>query len=277
MTEPKSATKRHERRSSGALGQEHMSSGGFLLEFEERSWTDPMFGSSESPLTAIPLMDRKSSEFNKRRQRWRSIERKSFLVTKEGCMIPHPQYGIREGGANGHAYQTATAFFTGYDGPTSKERVFNHLGWDSTLECSHLCHRNSCCNPTHIVVEPFWRNRKRNFCGFHGSCDCGNSPKCLRRYQSSNTTDNPELCTTRDEVLEALKDLKEKHPFKVLHASAYAKRGVEAQKRANRQKRKRAGEKQALKAAKKAAKEAFLKHMDPSKPDPSQSSDDVSQ
>ena len=187
--------------------------------------------------------------------------------------------GTKEGGkaaANGHAHcvRTAIAFFTGYDGPSSEERVFNHVGWDATLEWTHLCHRSGCCNPTHVVVEPFWKNQKRNFCGLRGSCDCGNSPKCLRRYQPPNTTDSPELCTTRDEVLEALRDLKEKHPSKVLRASAHAQPDVEAQKRANRQKRKRAGEKQALKAAKKAAKKAFLKHMDPSKPDPSPSSDE---
>jgi len=251
------------RRSSGALRQEQLESGGFLLEFKEPVLLhNPTMGFSDNLLNGIPLLDMKSSMYNSRRQRWRLIERKGFKVTTEGCLIPHPQYN-QQAGSTQNGYRTSISFFTGFDGNLAQDRVINQFGWDATLERSHLCHRNECCNPSHIIVEPFWKNRKRNFCGYNGSCDCGILPKCIRRFQSSNTVDDPILCKNKEEVLVALASTKNVFDFTMPMSSKYDDVDLKKLHRTNERKRCRVGEKQAFNAATKAAKKAFLKHMSP--------------
>lgn len=56
------------------------------------------------------------------------------------------------------------------------------------MEASHLCHRQNCFNPTHVVEETAERNRSRRwclgtiYCREHGSVlwQCGHNPPCLR-------------------------------------------------------------------------------------------------
>ena len=254
------------RRTSGEIRNLHTQTGAFLFEFEERSWSDPMKGHAESPLCTPLLLEPKSVALNKNRQSWRGMERKGFSVTKDvGCLLPHLQYGksITESGAkmNGCGYKTSMGFFTGLIGnhPSAPERDTD--GRPISLEVSHLCHRSSCINPMHLVAEPKWCNLKRNYCGKNSGCNCGNTIKCLRMYQTSHTLEKPSLCTTKKEVLETLKELKGVHPFKILAKNAYDERDQKAtQKRQtkakNQKKRKRQADKQAHAAGKKAAKKA---------------------
>jgi F0F1-type ATP synthase epsilon subunit len=79
------------------------------------------------------------------------------------------------------------------------------------------------------------------------------------------------LCTTKEEVLETLQELKGVHPFKILAKNAYDERDQKATRKRqtkakNQQKRKREAEKQAHAAGEKAAKKVYaavMKHLDP--------------
>ena len=255
------------RRTSGEIRNLHTQTGAFLFEFEERSWSDPMKGHAENPLCTPLLLEPKSVALNKNRQAWRTMERKGFKVTKVvGCMLLHPQYGKSKtqkgNGMNGGGHKTSMGFFTGFIGNRQDAPEKDKDGRPINLQVSHLCHRSSCINPIHLIAEPQWQNEKRNTCGKNNSgCNCGNTIECLRMYQTSNKPENPVLCTTKKEVLESLKELKELHPFKVLKRNAYNEKDSKAAKKRkikaeNQKKRKRQADKQAHAAGKKAAKKA---------------------
>lgn len=233
--------------------------GAFLFEFEEKSWTDPMKGHTENPKCAPLLFENKSVSLNTNRQAWRTMERKGFFVTKDvGCVLPPTVSGAK---TNGDGHKISMGLFTGFIGHHPDAPEYDDDGQPITLAVSHLCHRSSCINPMHLVVEPMWCNLKRNHCGKNNSgCNCGNTIKCLRMYRSSNVL-KPVLCTTKKEVLESLKELKEHHPFKVLKKNAFDERDKKAvakreTKAKNQKKRKRQADKQAHAAGKKAAKKA---------------------
>lgn len=51
------------------------------------------------------------------------------------------------------------------------------------IDASHLCHRSTCVNPAHIVLEPHWVNVGRAVCSGpqpDGTCSCKSQPPCLR-------------------------------------------------------------------------------------------------
>ncbi len=56
---------------------------------------------------------------------------------------------------------------------------------------SHLCHRKSCTNPSHIVWEPAWYNRWRDNCA--GGRFCPHIPSCLRPHRDVDKLDWHDL------------------------------------------------------------------------------------
>jgi hypothetical protein len=241
------------RRSSGSVRKSHLGRGAFVIEFAKP--VEPMdmirrevpIGVGQPPLQNAK--DRQSAV-----DKYRTMERKGFRVTKDiGCLIPDEQYGTYKQGATIKGHQRTFAFF-GHWCPRQGETVTrNEYGWPLELQVSHLCHRRSCCRVDHLVAEEQWRNIKRNFCGLHGECDCGNPIKCLRRYQMQDQTDTPDFCNTKTEVEEVLQGA----PDYVIHGSnRFTDRDKRSeQRRTNQQQRKR---KQALHEHKTLRKQSRL-------------------
>jgi hypothetical protein len=194
------------RRTSGALRQEQAQRGeAFFVEFTTPTKLRNPYRDLERPSHAFEdVLQPGTSGYKAKAVELHTVLRKGVLVTSDtGCMIPHPQYCSHGGNHRNKAYQRCCRFFYGIapDAGTSAGRQTNSFGWDETLEASHLCHRRECLNPAHIVFEPAWQNRKRNYCGFHGECDCGNTPKCLRRYAyAAIDVKDTELCSDEIEV-----------------------------------------------------------------------------
>jgi hypothetical protein len=194
-----------------------------------------------------------------------TVLRKGVVVTRDtGCLIPHEQYCQRGAGAKVKGYQKFAAVAYGWapnGGSEGGGRIKNEHGWDSTVEASHLCHRHQCMNPTHLVYEPAWRNRKRNYCGLKapaGACDCGNEPRCLLRYEPDTSYDQlmelncSEVPQISSLVLEPLRAVG--IPISFDRPTGLARRDVKSdQRKAAKAKRQEAAEKQAYSAAKKAA------------------------
>lgn len=124
---------------------------------------------------------------------------KGILVSKGGCMYPHAQYCTVSDGKTRKAYQYAAAAFYGIKS-LGDQTTRNSLGWPNGSELSHLCHHHKCCNPAHVQTQPVWRNRKRNYCGFCGECDCGNEPACLGKYTPYSPMAPEDLCQSVEEV-----------------------------------------------------------------------------
>jgi len=150
------------RRSEAQLRNEHLAKGAMLLKFTAN----------------VPTSQ---SVVNK----WHSIEKKGFLVSTDGCLIPHQVHWF----ANEQRLitsQLAVEFFHSKQvNPVTKDKVNKH-GWPCAEEFSHLCHYSACASPSHVIIEPSWKICKRNYCGYHGSCDCGNQPPCLRTYHNKD-------------------------------------------------------------------------------------------
>lgn len=161
------------------------------------------------------------------------MEEKGFLVTTDGCMFPHEQYGVRGAGATLKGHQRSCYFFTGMmpwklttgkaGKPAKGKAQRDKDGWPTSSHVSHLCHRGSCVRPNHLQIEPQVVNIRRNFCGIlkTGSCDCGMQPPCLRKYHPTEWED-PDLkyCQTVDELNHALEGLGVQFPFTVLDREA---------------------------------------------------------
>jgi len=127
---------------------------------------------------------------------WRIIERKGFLVTTLGCLIPASTYFFKAR-AKKVGYDCAYSFFIGEE-PRRQEmkKSTNQFGWDTADSMSHRCHRNQCASFLHIVREPRWKNWKRNYCGYDGRCDCGVEPSCVSRYYPDHfQRDEPSYLT----------------------------------------------------------------------------------
>lgn len=194
------------RKSTSALRQEPAQRGtAFFIEFTTPTELRNPYRGLERPSHAFEdVLQPGTSGHKAKAAELHTMLRKGVLVTSDtGCIIPHPQYCTHGGNHKNGAYQRCCRFFYGIapDAGTSAGRLTNSFGWDETLEASHLCHRRECMNPAHIVFEPTWQNRKRNYCGFHGECDCGNTPKCLRRYTYAATDiQDTKLCSDEIEV-----------------------------------------------------------------------------
>lgn len=179
---------------------------------------------------------------------WQAMERKGFFVTTDGCILPYSYY--RKSNLKGDilkGHQRAAHLFFGRK-PDYTVRTNQH-GWPCDEQISHLCHRVDCIRPDHIVIEPRWKNLKRNFCGEKGQCNCGMLPKCLRTYHNSTTfMENLTFETSADAVQLLLAPLKTLHSFKLLTKTHFKK---EDEKKSNRTKRIAAKKKQNLQSLKK--------------------------
>lgn len=116
---------------------------------------------------------------------WRSVEQYGFLILEDGCLIPAP---CKREGANKtkkNAYDVAYRYFSGQT-IERDDKAFDELGWPIGEQLSHLCHDNACCCYKCLIGEETWRNRKRNYCGRDGTCDCGMDPPCKKTYRSSH-------------------------------------------------------------------------------------------
>lgn len=159
------AAVKRQRKPEANLRNEHLEAGALLLSFESIH---------ENVIQA------------RVKSAWHTIEKKGFRILRDiGCLIPHesyytpaPQHGTIT------AVKIAMQFFTNTSPDPSKIGSHNQLGWPEHQEYSHLCHNFTCCNPSHIVIESFWCNRKRNFCGINGNCDCGMKPACIKSYKN---------------------------------------------------------------------------------------------
>lgn len=225
------------RRTSGAVRQDHLSRGAFLIEFAKPTAPMDMFGGlTPAPgLGAGPLFS--DREYQSVTDQYRTMERRGFRVTKDtGCLIADEQYATYQAGATVKAHQRAFAFFAKWR-PKSDSNLRNRLGWPSGLQISHLCHRRGCGRIDHLIAEPQWRNLKRNYCGINGTCDCGNEVACIRTYQMEGQIDEPEFCGTTEEVKAAL----EGAPPHTIHGNdRHANREAKSAKRkANKEARKR--------------------------------------
>lgn len=183
---------------------------------------------------------------------------KGVQVTKDGCMLPHEQYGVRGKGSTLKGHQRSAYFFTGVTPAraASKKKGGTHRdtnGWPTDSQISHLCHRSNCVRPDHVQQELRVVNLRRNWCGILGGegCDCGMTPPCLRMYHPAEWEEpNLKLCESKREVREALGDMPDQFPFELLDTSRVV---ATAKKAENALKRKRASEKSTA-AAKKVIK-----------------------
>lgn len=175
------------------------------------------------------------SEFSK-------MQRKLYLVTRDGCLLPHYSWGSRGAGNIAKGYQLMMDAYYGWrpeGGGVGVAEVSNSRGWSEVLQASHLCHLGpACCNPTHVIAEPRWRNLKRNYCGVvDGVCDCcqglpepWNKFPCLHSYRSLDydavTAMPGMILTDPNQVREALDNFDCPGFFRIPDTSASPLAGV---------------------------------------------------
>lgn len=227
------------RRSVAEMQLEMFNKNGFFLEFKE-----PTHNPAGEAIAKTAAYQQGVKDF-------RTMEEKGFLVTKDGCIFPHDQYGRHQKGAVLKGYQRSTFFFTGLMPEKATQPAKGKVakvprdkdGWPTDSQISHLCHRRSCIRGDHLQVEPRTVNLRRNYCGITGSasCDCGMNPPCVQKYHPSDWEDpSLEYCKSRNEVAVALSGLNEKFPFKLIDRDTVR---VNALKSENLRKRKAAGAK----------------------------------
>lgn len=185
---------------------------------------------------------------------FKTMMEKGAMVTKDGCILPHEQYGVGAKGSTLKGPLRSAYFFTGKTparaatGKKVSERDGN--GWPTDSQVSHLCHRACCVRPDHLQQELRVRSLRRNWCGIlgGGECDCGMSPPCVRMYHPAEWEETGlEFCTNAQQVADCLVGLRAKFPFKLLDNKAVVK-AARASENASR--RKRAGDKCAAAVAK---------------------------
>jgi hypothetical protein len=199
-----------EKRSDSEIRNGHLSDGAILIEF-------------------VPHKDASEMVI----KQWRKIEKFGFMITIDGCLIPHSMFnGYSKDRKSGYSY--ALPFFKNVS--TGKpQNLVDEEGYPIDLQYSHLCHFGRCASPICIIVEEKWKNVKRNYCGRSGSCDCGNSIKCRRTYHNDSfdwgfeylTYDTPKLSSKLEMLFPGVE-------FKVLPADSYRKQDL---KRSNKNKR----------------------------------------
>lgn len=201
----------NKKRSDADIRKEVLEEGGHLFEFTNKS------KSSGDHLS-----------------NWTVMQEKGFFVTTDGCILPYVYF--RKSNSSGHKFkghQRSSRFFHGRS--PLKNRPTNEHGWPCHEEVSHLCHRADCIRPDHLVIEEFWKNRKRNFCGVNGSCDCGNQVRCVRTYHNAETfKERVTFEQDKAKVNLLLADLKLKYPFKLLSDNHYHSEDIKRKNRNNR-------------------------------------------
>jgi hypothetical protein len=126
--------------------------------------------------------------------RWRNVEKKGFLVTTKGCLIPADCH-LFTNRSKSVGYDCALSFFNGQIRDPATVGTVNQYGWDCEEQVSHLCHRSPCCSFKHLELCPRWKNMKRNYCGLNGTCDCGLQPPCVATYCSNAARPTDDLLT----------------------------------------------------------------------------------
>lgn len=195
------------RRASGPCRQEHVANGAFVFEPVPVSPDFSDFGASACGYTAHHRIVKDSRDWQVLEKRYQTMCRKGFLVDKHsGCMIPHPQYGTKQGGQTIKGSSLVLQMFTGIhtNGRTADGRSKAQdpvTGFDSIPQNSALCHDHMCCNPAHRYIEFSSANRSRNYCLGEDSCTHG-PPKCCATYQSGHQRQpaDRELCISEQEV-----------------------------------------------------------------------------
>jgi len=168
---------------------------------------------------------------------WRAIEKKGFLVTKAGCLIPAPCHCYANSNKK-PAYDTAMKLFWGKSRDPTTTGSVNVYMWPSEDQVSHLCHDNACCCYKDLEIVPQWQNLKRNYCGFNGVCDCSMIPACKSIYRPSNIARDYDILRYGDADLgDTVRSLLEvdteelRVKVKILESTFYK---VQDMKRANR-------------------------------------------
>jgi hypothetical protein len=186
---------------------------------------------------------------------WLAVEKFGFFVTKHGCLLPYKYYRRTNAkAAKQKGHQRAAHFFFGRE--PKQEECVNDFGWPCDEQISHLCHHPDCLNPLHLSIEARWRNLKRNYCGFNGTCDCGVTPPCLRTYIPSQCAREDDILSDTQQIKNVLQPLHAAYPFKYLQATHYDKCDQKAENRLKRLKRTKKTEKQARRKKAKADSKA---------------------
>ena len=281
------------RRASAALRKSLLDRGAHLIKVDPPSkLLDPLQLCPDRELYTLseyPRLKPGSAEWTKAYDQLANALRKGVFVTEQGCIIPHRRWCTKGDGVGSgqKGYQLMGTVVYGFapngqppagvtlppgwsvaksEGKAAEEnrtlRLLNALGWDSTLEASHLCHNHQCIHPLHLIFEPAWRNRKRNYCGSQGQCDCGQTPQCLQPYTPSERAWetfqhlNVERSALPQLLFQPLQAMGLNFRFEQL--AWLQQRDEKADKRnkarENKKQRDAAGKAQAFKAAKKAAR-----------------------
>lgn len=179
---------------------------------------------------------------------FKTMMEKGVLVTTDGCILPHKQYGVRGQGSTLKGYQRSAYFFTGQTparmAKTKKGGAIRDTnGWPMDSQISHLCHRSDCVRPDHLQQELRVINLRRNWCGILGrdGCDCGMTPPCVRMYHPAEWQE-PDLsfCRSKEQVREVLATMPDTFKHTLLDRSKVV---ANAKKAENAEKRKRASDK----------------------------------
>lgn len=252
----------HARRSLAEMQLGMIKQGAFFFEFEEPD---------EAPNGEEIVKDEK---YLKGLADYRTMEKQGYLVTRDGCMFPHEQYGRRGEGSTNKGYQRSTFFLTGKLPEREAEGVNcgtggkrkklppvprDEAGLPMDAQVSHLCHRPACIRGDHLQIEPRCRNIRRNMCGIlkTGKCDCGMWPPCVRNYHPADWDDPglKDLCRNQQEVLDVLAPLKEKFPFKLLESQSVRREAIKSE---NARRRKTAARKNLEKTEQNLAKRSRI-------------------
>lgn len=229
MAAPGKMGKKPPRLAEAAMRDEMLEKGALLIQFEAAA------GASAADTAA-----------------WVKVQKKGFLLHDCGCLVPHANYWFVNRG-NPEAASCASKALNGC--VARRQQQTNELGWPLEEQYSHLCHNSSCCSPAHVVVEAAWKNRKRNYCGLSGACDCGMEPSCVLPYrkkavQSAWVASQPRLTYDTPRLREKVEALLPGYKLRLLHPHVYKK---EDEKKANRALRRRREKRQRRQAAAKQA------------------------
>jgi len=192
----------------------------------------------ESRFGHLVQMSRKDGFVHPHMTAWRKIEGHGLTFTDTGCIIPAKQFwpGCGHRHTKLASLVSAQVFNNVKAEDLDKSQLKDELGWPCTPQLSHLCHTSVCCNPKHVVVEPQWRNLKRNYCGREGQCDCGVQPNCLARYRASNVAFTVS-CLNQDapDLKKTLVSMMPEHvDIKILPRDALRKEDKKAENRKRR-------------------------------------------
>jgi len=149
---------------------------------------------SDDSLNRLKLaLDKGSITLKSMSKAWNNISSKGFIVTDDGCIIPR----IYNTKCDPHLL----AFFgivKVNENPDSQDEQ----GRPDLDQFSHLCHVGICHNALHVLVEPDWKNKQRNYCTGEVERtvilvttgdpvkvlvhDCNREPPCILPYKKSS-------------------------------------------------------------------------------------------